>query len=105
MANVEKWGVSWLQVVLDGTGDWTCSKAIRLKSLKFMPSAAGDRLVISELTPGVAEALWPQIKLSSTTGDPVGCLFYSSMPTQVKIPLNSCVFSNISNVIITFEFV
>jgi hypothetical protein len=105
MANIEKWGVSWLQVVLDGSGDWTCSKAIRLKSLKFMPSAAGDKLGISEVTPGVSEALWPQITLSSSSGDPVGCLFNSSMPTRIKLSLGSCTFSNISKVIVTFEFV
>jgi hypothetical protein len=105
MANIEKWGVSWLQVVLDGSGDWICSKAIRLKSLKFMPSAAGDKLGISEVTPGVSETLWPQITLSSVTGDPVGCLFNSSMPTQIKISIGLCTFSNISKAIVTFEFV
>jgi hypothetical protein len=105
MANIEKWGVTWLQVVLDGSGDWTCSREIRLKSLKFMPSAMGDTLVIREVTPGVAEPLWPQIKLSSSSGDPIGCLFTSAIPTRLKISFSLCTLSNPLNAIVTFEFI
>jgi hypothetical protein len=105
MANEERWGVTWLQVVLDGSGDWTCSREIRLKSLKFMPSAGGDTLVIKEATPGVAEAFWPQIKLSSSSGDPVGCIFNSSIPTRLKISFSSCTLSNPIEAIVTFEFI
>jgi hypothetical protein len=105
MANVEKWGVTWLQVVLDGSGDWTCSKAIKLKSLKFMPSAPGDILVLKEVTLGKVEALWPQIKLSSSSGDPVGCMFNGSIATKLTISFSSCTLSNPLNAIITFDFI
>jgi hypothetical protein len=105
MANIERWGVTWLQVVLDGSGDWTCSKKIRLKSLKFAPSASGDKLVIKEVTTGVSETLWPQLKLSSSSGDPVGCLFNGVTSTQLKIPYGLCTFSNPSNAVITIEFI
>lgn len=104
MANEERWGVTWLQVVLDGSGDWTSSRKVRLKSLKFMPSAPGDSLVIREVTPGLAWSSWPQIKLSSSSGDPVGCLFDSSIPTLTNIPYSLCNFANVSSAVITFEF-
>lgn len=87
MANVERWGVSWLQVLLDGMADWTCSRRIKLRSLKFQPSNAGDVLVVKQVT-GAAEGEWPQIRLAAVTGEPVGCLFMSNMPTVIKIPLS-----------------
>jgi len=94
-----------LQVVLDGSEDWTASKAVRLKSLKFQPSGPGDVLLLKEVTPGVEASVWPQIKLVSSSGDPVGCLFNSSIPTQLMIPIDLCSFSSPAGAVITFEFV
>lgn len=103
MANIERWGISWLQVVLDGSSDWTCSRRIKLRSLKFQPSEAGDVLVVKQATAG-PETEWPQIRLESPAGEPVGCLFMSAMPAVVKIPVSLCTFADPSKVIVTFEY-
>jgi hypothetical protein len=105
MANIEKQGVSWLQVILDGSGDWISSQALLLKSLKFQPSAAGDKLVLYEVVPDVDESLWPKLVLSSNSGDTVGCLFNSISMIKVMIDYSACIFTDINETVITFEFV
>jgi hypothetical protein len=56
-----------------------------------MLSALGQTLLKKEVTPEVAEALWPQIKPSSSSGDQVRCIFASSIPTQLKNILDNVV--------------
>jgi hypothetical protein len=102
---VEKWGKTLLQVVLDGLTDWTMSQAVRLRSLKFMPSAANDFITVLEVVPGVSQSLWPALKLESSSGDPVGCLFHSSVDTRVMIPFAQCNLSTAANAVVTFEFI
>ncbi len=104
MANKEYWGPSWLQVELDGVNDWTCSRRIKLLSLKFHPSAAGDVLVIRQVAEGKPEAEWPKIKLESPAGETTGCLFMSGMPMRVNIAPGICVLDDPSAAIITFEY-
>jgi len=70
-----------------------------------MPSGAGDVLVLKEVTPGVSEALWPQMKLSSSSGDPVGCLFNVNIARKLKIPYSLCTFDDPDKAVITLEFV
>ena len=104
MANTEYWGPSWLQVSLDGVTDWTCSRRIKLRSLKFHPSAAGDVLVIKQVAEGRPEAEWPRLKLEAASGETTGCLFLSGMPVRISIAVADCILEDPSKAVITFEY-
>lgn len=104
MANSERWGVTWVQVVLDGSGDHTLTQDIRLRSIKFTPSAANDVLSVAQVTPGVAEANYPRTKLRSASGDTLEAVFHSPFLASVLIDYSECVFGTVANAVITLEF-
>lgn len=105
MANTERWGANWLQVVLDGSGDWTCSLPKRFRSMFLGPSAANDKLVVAEVVPTAASASdYPRKSLTSTDGGEVAGLLHFSSPAKLLIPYSECTFNTVANVIVTFDF-
>lgn len=103
MPNVEKWGPSWLQVELDGSTDWVCSRAERFVEVYFSPSAITDVLVIAEVTPGKTPSNYPRKKLLGTYGQ-VAMLLHNSSPVKYAIYHSECTFDTPSDVIVTFDY-
>lgn len=85
MANEERWGPSWLQVILDGSGNWTCSKKIRLKSIKMNLNNSADYIMLSQLVEDVDESLWPRFKWSTVAGGATATLFHVLIPFKPVI--------------------
>jgi len=53
MAYTELIGQTWLNVVLDATtSDYELSQTIKLRAVKFYPSAANDKITIMQRKPG-----------------------------------------------------
>jgi hypothetical protein len=107
MANIVKEGNTWIQVILDGSTNWT-SNFLNFASCKFRPSAAGDNLVLREYpvdfgASTLATTNWPSIELYSSSGDTIGCLFKGKRRTKLHIPASECTFSMATSAIITFE--
>jgi len=100
----EYWGVNQVQVVLS-SGDWTSSRKIKRKGVKFAPSAAGDILIVKEVRTDTTEkGSFPATKLTATVGDTVGCLFHDTIPVTVMIDMAASSLSVPSNCVITFDF-
>ncbi len=105
MANIEKWGPNWLQVVLDGSGDWTCSQTQRFKAMYFGPSAASDKIVVAEVVPTESSsANYPRKYLLSSDGEPRAGLLHFSSPAKIMIPIAECTFTTVGNVVVTFDY-
>lgn len=103
MANTEKWGPSWLQVVLDGSTNWECSEAKRFVEVYFAPSASTDVLILAEMVPGKTSSNYPRKKLMGDNG-PVAMLIHNGSPVKYAIYPSECTFDTPANVIVTFDY-
>jgi hypothetical protein len=50
MANVELWGINEMQVTLDGSGDWTCTRDIIPTAAYLYNAAANEYVVLKQRT-------------------------------------------------------
>lgn len=109
MAVVEYEGPTWLNVVWDGTADYTVTKSMILKAVRFYPSAANDKLTVMQAVPGESDtSKWPFFTLLATSTGPIA-MFEPSVGLNPRkatyvIDYSKCTFGTPANVIIQFVF-
>jgi hypothetical protein len=111
MANSEVRGKRFLQVVLDGTGDWisgnpTASATLpgvvfRPKGLVFSVSGATDVLIVREGS--ITGPIAVKLKAAAAT-DTLFHYFYGDAPLLFAIDYSECTFGTVGNAVISFEF-
>lgn len=103
MANtvVETFGKRTLEITYTDLGlDYTCSRAIRVKSIFLAASAAGDILRVRE-----SSLTGPTIvKVKSISGETIPSYLFGDLPIIPCIKLSECTFSVPGNVVISIDF-
>lgn len=110
MAYTELWGPTWANVVLDAsTDDYELTKAIKLRCIRFYPSAANDKLTVMQAMPGESTpSNWPFFTLISLDGSPTAMTEpwtgLNPKPAIYWIDYSKSTFSTPASCIVQFVF-
>jgi hypothetical protein len=99
----ERWSANQVEVTVT-SGDWTSSRKIKRRGLKFAPSAAGDVLIVREVGEASEKSGWPRTKLTATIGDTIGCLFHDTVANYILIDMAASDLSVPADCVITFDY-
>jgi len=108
MANTTRIGANWLQIILDGTGDWISPTAEHwtkayLGSVTTTPLTVGDSVVFAEVVPSIASSEdYPRKRLTSRDGYETE-MKLSGTKCKIMIDYSQCSFGTVGNALITLE--